>query len=363
MKPRSCGSRRAAVAVAGALLFSSGALAAQSVVERTPNLSGGWAGTGGTAYFTFLHRFDLIDVPEGEDRLANSPTLLAAYSLTDLFLLGAQYTSSSMTVPGHPNEWEALVRFAPFPPGAGLPFELALTGAWNEAAGSVDGELAVGVPAGPATFMSSMRAFSSAFGEEDGRTAFGAGLRLRVRPGIALAGDWVLPTDRREGEAAGWGAALQLAILDTPHSLSLQATNTSTATLQGSSRAEGRVVDGRYEPRGTRWGFEFTVPLALSRYLGGGSAARDRTVTADTVRVAIRDLEFEVTRLVVQPGTTVIWVNEGNLPHTSTSDGDLWDSSLLAPGESYGRVFLTPGEHAYHCVPHPSMRATVVVQP
>lgn len=324
---------------------------AQSVLQRTPNLSGGWVGNPGVLYFTFLHRFTLFDNPDGEDRVLNTPTFLLGYSPADLVLAGMQYSSASATVPGKPNEWEWLLRFAPFKPSANLPLELAVTGAYNDAAGSIDGELAVGVPVGPATVMGAVRGFSDGYGSDDARLALGAGLRLRVSENVALAGDVVSLADKREGEEIGWGAALQIAIPYTPHSLSLQATNTSTATLQGSSR----------RARQTRYGFEFTVPITLSRYIGGGGG-EDMTVTADSVRVPIRDFEFGVQRLVVQPGTTVIWVNEGEVPHTATSDTDAWTSPLLAPGESYARVFNDPGEHPYHCQPHPFMTATVVVQ-
>jgi plastocyanin len=58
-----------------------------------------------------------------------------------------------------------------------------------------------------------------------------------------------------------WSAGAQLAIPYTPHTLSLHASNVNTGTLQGSSRGAG----------GVRYGFEFTIPVTLSRYLGRGS--------------------------------------------------------------------------------------------
>jgi len=346
-----------ALALAGVLLLSPGPAEAQSVLLRTPNLSGGWVGNPGVLDFTFLHRFTVIDIQDGEDRVVNTPTFLLGYSFANVFLVGVQYSSSSRTVPDKPNEREVLVRVAPFKPSAELPLEFTLTGAYNAAAESVDGELAVGVPLGPATVMGTLRGFSDGYGADESRLALGAGLRLRLTDNLSLAGDFVTPTDKREDEEFGWGAALQLAIPFTPHTLSLQATNTTTSTLQGSSRRALAPFHG------TRYGFEFTVPITLSRYLGRGGGARDQTVTADTVTVAIRDFEFAIQRLTVRPGTTIVWVNEGNVPHTSSSDADLWDSPMLAPGESYARVFEEAGEYPYHCEPHPFMTAVVVVQP
>jgi plastocyanin len=356
-----------ALGIAAFLLVPSSS-EAQSVMQRTPNLSGGWVGPSGTGHFNFLHRFKIIGIPEVQDRVINSPTFLFGYSFADMFLVAANYASSSRTDAArpdgenpHPNEWEGLLRIAPFRSGAGSPFDLAFTGAYNDAAASLDGELYVGLPVGRGKLLGVLRVLSNAFATDTLRAVFGAGVTLQLTDNIALAGDFVRPFDLNEGEVFGWGAALQLGIPLTPHSLSIQAANTTTSTLQGSSIGIPASVGG---VGGTRWGFEFTVPITLSRYFGGGSSAvRDVTVTADTVRVPIRDFEFGIQRLTVRPGTTVVWVNEGNVPHTSTSTSGVWNSPMLARGESYSRVFSEPGEYPYLCTPHPFMTAVVVVQP
>ena len=81
--------------------------------------------------------------------------------------------------------------------------------------------------------------------------------------------------------------------------------------------------------------------------------------------VSIRNFAFEPTVLRVPAGATVTWVNnetQAGLAHTSTSDGAGWDSDFLNPGESYSRAFSAAGQFAYHCEPHPNMRATIIVQ-
>jgi plastocyanin len=337
-------------------------------MERTPNLSAGWVGPSGTGHFNFLHRFKVIEVAEGQDRVSNTPTFLFGYSFADMFLVGLNYASSSRTDATrsdganlHPNEWEGFFRFAPLRAGSGLPLELALTAAYNDAASSIDGEVSAGVPLGIAKLMGSFRVLSNAFASDTLRAVFGGGIRLQVTPNIALAGDYVRPMELRDNEVFGWGLGLQLGIPLTPHTISLHASNTTTSTLQGSSRGIPAFPGAT---GGTRWGFEFTVPITFARYFGGGStAAQDVTITADTVRVPIRDFEFGIQRLTVRPGTTVVWINEGNTPHTSTSNTLVWNSPVLARGESYSRVFGEAGEYPYHCAPHPFMTAVVVVQP
>ncbi len=55
------------------------------------------------------------------------------------------------------------------------------------------------------------------------------------------------------------------------------------------------------------------------------------------------------------------WINKDPVVHTSTSDADVWGSPALAPGESFSFTFEEPGAHPYHCIPHPVMKATIVV--
>jgi plastocyanin len=81
--------------------------------------------------------------------------------------------------------------------------------------------------------------------------------------------------------------------------------------------------------------------------------------------VDIQDLAFRPAELRIRTGTTVRWVNreqQAGLGHTSTSDNALWDSPVLAPGESFSHTFTSAGRFPYHCEPHPTMRAAIVVE-
>lgn len=343
--------------VAIAAGFPTGAVA-QSVLERSPNLSGGWVGAPGQIHFHFLHRFDASPAPAR--KVGNAPTFLLAYGIGGYGLVGIHYTTNSALVSGHPNEWEVLARYSPLSSTVGAPADLGITAAFNEATESIDGELAVSVPFGPVKAMGAARYFSDAYGSGESRWAVGGGLRILLNEYLALAGDVVTLTSPEDDEDYGWGAAIQIAIPYTPHTLSLQAANTNSATLQGSSIASG----------GTRYGFEFTIPITLARFFGGGSSpappdvstqGQAELVASDTVRIVVREFEFSDPDVVVGPGTYVEWVNEGEIAHSSTADDELWDSRLLAPGESYGRVFREVGSHPYHCLPHPFMTGAVTV--
>jgi plastocyanin len=85
---------------------------------------------------------------------------------------------------------------------------------------------------------------------------------------------------------------------------------------------------------------------------------------AGSTLVFIRSFLFVPATVHVKAGESVAWVNcePTSIPHTSTSDGAGWESGSLAPNEAYVRSFPTVGTYPYHCLIHPNMKATVVVE-
>lgn len=328
-----------ACATGALLLLWASAAGAQSTLDRSPDLSGGWTGIEGQAYFHFLHRFQSSPAPAR--KVSSSPTFLLAYAPADRLLLGMQYATSSDVVPNYPNEWAAFARWGVRP-------GLAVQGGYDVAAKSADGAVDARRSFGPFRVLATVRGFSAAFGDA-AAAALGGGVVWQLGF-VALAGDYVKLLSRPEKGA--WSAALQLRIPASPHTVSLQATNANTATLQGSTRGSGVV----------RYGFEFTIPLTLARYFG---ASRRDTVQArdrDTVTVEIHNLKFTPDVIEVSPGTRVRWVNLDPLDHSVTAAGGQWDSGLIKPNATYERVFTTAGEYAYACTPHPFMKGRVLVR-
>lgn len=95
-------------------------------------------------------------------------------------------------------------------------------------------------------------------------------------------------------------------------------------------------------------------------------------------------LSFTPERLSVAPGTTVEWVNEGQIEHTVTarestipaeaeyfaSGGFTSESAartqlnagLLGPDEVYRHTFEIPGTYDYYCIPHEGSGMTGQIQ-
>jgi plastocyanin len=103
--------------------------------------------------------------------------------------------------------------------------------------------------------------------------------------------------------------------------------------------------------------------LTSTALVGEASAgARGTAIPATTrERVKIVDFAFHPKTLSIAKGTKVKWVNKGSTSHTTTSNKGLWDSGVLAPGQTFSRVFKKAGTFKYHCTIHPTMVGKIVV--
>ncbi|PYO98919.1 MAG: hypothetical protein DMD60_02940 [Gemmatimonadetes bacterium] len=192
-----------------------------------------------------------------------------------------------------------------------------------------------------------------------GAAAFAGGLNARVNQYVALsadAGSFVSPTVR-----AAWSAAINFLIPGSPHTFSLQASNAGSATIQGASQ-------GITSPKSVLYGFEFTIPLHLSRFapwfhrspkpvaLGASAGA------AIAAEVQMAALKFAGETVTISTGQAVRWTNRDPVEHSVTFDGAEQGSPIIPPNGSYTHRFDKPGTYTYHCTPHPFMKGVVIVK-
>ena len=339
---------------------------AQSVLDRTPNLSGGWVARPGVIQFNFLHRFERSDAPER--KVSNFPTFLLAGGLPWHTMVGFYYSTNSTLVPLYPNEWEFFGRIRPISQDNGAPLDVAGQVGYNLAAEGLDGEISVARRFGPVRPIAVLRILKDP--NADGAdVAVGGGAVVRLFRYLALAGDVASVTERDPGEKVAWSAGLQIGIPSTPHTLSLHASNASTVTLEGASRGGDQ----------TRYGFEFTIPFTLARYFGRrakpAAAPADTTApaaparpggapapAANVVHTTMRSLAFTTSKLEVAAGTVIEWKNEDELAHTVTANDKSFDSGTIEAGAVWRHTFDRPGSYPYLCTLHPFMKGTVVVR-
>lgn len=325
----------------------------QSMLDRTPNISRAWVGMPGALQLDLLHRSDA-----GAGHPDATPAAFLAWGFGGHSLLGVHYTWDSPLVRDGRDAVEVQARFAPLANAVGAAFDLGFTAAWHAGLGSMDGEVSIGAPLGPARVTGVVRAFSEAWGDDDARWAVGAGGTLRIHDAVALAADVVRPVEFRDGEAFGWGAGVQVDLPVAPVTASFHAANTAASSLQGSSM--------RFS--GTRWGVAVSLPLSPAAWAaargsdsGLGRTGQRDVVAGDTVRIRIVDGGFESATITVMPGTYVGWRNDSGDVHGVTAGDDSWGSPLMAPGESFGRVFTEVGQWEYQCTLHPEETAVVEV--
>ena len=87
-----------------------------------------------------------------------------------------------------------------------------------------------------------------------------------------------------------------------------------------------------------------------------------------TVIVRMRDdMRFHPESVAITSGDTIVWINEGAMPHTATDKpgtaaldvhnvlppgAEPFDSGLLQSGERFRHVFTAAGDYAYLCFLH-----------
>jgi plastocyanin len=78
--------------------------------------------------------------------------------------------------------------------------------------------------------------------------------------------------------------------------------------------------------------------------------------------VKIDNFSYMPHDLTVVAGTTIIWVNNDDIPHTVVSTTDVFKSRALDTDDKFSFKFDKPGTYEYFCSIHPKMTAKVIVQ-
>ena len=141
--------------------------------------------------------------------------------------------------------------------------------------------------------------------------------------------------------------------------------------------------------RVARWGGLLAVALCGSMVFGACSSSKksDTAATATTTTVEATtstaaaqtpvnsgatietsEFLFSPSVITVKAGDTVTWTDAGSSKHTVTPDvpaglTPAFQSTSIAPGETFVATFLLPGTYQYFCSIHPDrMSGTITVQ-
>ena len=101
---------------------------------------------------------------------------------------------------------------------------------------------------------------------------------------------------------------------------------------------------------------------ASNARFGVSAASAQGAAKSQEVVVKIDNFSYLPHDITVAAGTTVIWVNNDDIPHTVVSTTDLFKSKALDTDDKFSFKFDKPGTYEYFCSIHPKMTAKVIVQ-
>jgi plastocyanin len=90
--------------------------------------------------------------------------------------------------------------------------------------------------------------------------------------------------------------------------------------------------------------------------------AGTQAAAAEDVSILIRNFAFGPMNVTVSPGTTVVWKNLDDEPHTVASADGLFRSQALDQNDSFRFTFDKSGTFRYICSIHPNMKASITVK-
>ncbi len=86
-----------------------------------------------------------------------------------------------------------------------------------------------------------------------------------------------------------------------------------------------------------------------------------KPATPSTKLVLIQNFGFKPAVLTIKKGDTVKWENKDSTAHTVTSD--TFKSDQINQNTFFSYTFTKAGNYNYHCIIHPSMTGSVIVNP
>jgi plastocyanin len=101
--------------------------------------------------------------------------------------------------------------------------------------------------------------------------------------------------------------------------------------------------------------------LAIRGAIAAVLASQMTAARCADVAVTIDNFTFAPAQLTVPLGSTVIWTNRDDIPHTVVSPGK-FRSKTLDTDDSYAFTFTVAGDYTYFCSLHPHMTGMIKVE-
>jgi len=109
-------------------------------------------------------------------------------------------------------------------------------------------------------------------------------------------------------------------------------------------------------------GLATTVMIAMMLLAETPSVTANDQPSGASADVKIDNFSFGPQTLTVSVGTTVVWTNRDDIPHTVVSTDNVFKSKVRDTDEKFSYTFTKAGTYPYFCSVHPKMTGKVVVQ-
>jgi len=102
--------------------------------------------------------------------------------------------------------------------------------------------------------------------------------------------------------------------------------------------------------------------LVASMILLAAFVTDSAACAAEPVQIDIRKFAFSPAEVTVPVGSTVIWTNDDETPHTVAANDHGFVSKALDTGDRYEHTFDQEGDVSYFCTVHPFMTGKIHVR-
>ncbi|SFK74482.1 cupredoxin domain-containing protein [Methylocapsa palsarum] len=100
--------------------------------------------------------------------------------------------------------------------------------------------------------------------------------------------------------------------------------------------------------------------LAVSMMMVAPCVPASRAADAE---ITIDNFSFHPDKLSVKAGTTIVFRNRDDIPHTVASAEGVFRSEALDTDDAFSFTFDKPGVYPFFCSLHPKMTGEIIVTP
>ena len=100
----------------------------------------------------------------------------------------------------------------------------------------------------------------------------------------------------------------------------------------------------------------------LSLLLGSLFAVAAQAADTAVSRIEIQKFAFTPKEITIAAGTTLVWTNHDETPHTIIASDGSFVSKAMDTDDRYEHTFAAAGDYTYFCTLHPYMTGTIHVR-